>query len=96
MIHLSAWQGMLGGGSESVLESSSLSSGSNSRLEISLEWFELISNSMSECGLGLWRLASSDMSSPGTEDVLSYFSRSSFLYLLRSSLLVACRESARV
>ena len=96
MTHLSAGQGVLELGSTSILESSSLSSDSKSRLEMSLEWLDLFSNSMAECGLKVERLSSSDLSSPGTEDVLSYFSRNCFLYLTRSSLFNVWRESARV
>ena len=79
MTHLSAGQGFLELGSESILESSSLFSDSNSRLEMSLDRLELSSNSMSECGVKVEELYSSDVSSPGTEDELSYFSRSCFL-----------------
>ena len=78
-MHLSAGQGSFVLGSSVSEISSSLGIMLRLMLEVSLFWLRCSSIVMSECCVWLRELLSMESSSPGIDEVLSYFSRKYFL-----------------
>ena len=78
-MHLSAGQGSFVLGSSVSEISSSLGIMLRLMLEVLLCWLQCLSIMMSECCVWLRELLSVELSSPGIDEVLSYFLRRYFL-----------------